>query len=1368
MGAPTDNDFNVFYSIKDSDKFRIVKGYLWLNNTMSEVGREVFPYDEDRSAQEKVSVVTRCYGFGGENHGVFRRWGIADTVKDSDIKSFISKYPNGCRYDDNGTEMFRFLKQSIDKRLAAERVQRQREQAALEERRRIEAEERRRQQAIEAEERRYQEQLRKQQEEEERRAREYRREQEAAKRRALSIAQEAEIAMSKAHCYEDLYAGIEKYRQAMEISWKELDFNVEEHVKKSDLYLGSCVKAALKEHQNKNYRNVLKYCSYVCDVSQAGVFGYDVDGFDMHFLSVVHKRTKEFHPEATCLSLMADVYLSMNNIDEAIRVAEYGVQAGGIRCMEILGDYYSTSREKKYVLLACYYFEMMGDVSDISLQKKRKCAQDKVITMRSDEVGQVMNAYSPDWLPLPQSNTDTWETYSNLPNKLLDKYDRISKNKDYITVRLANVPSNFEKFGYVPGQIDLSILWDAYRAAHTKTEKKLLFWKKSEYIGELREGDFVECCRYLWEKKYHNEVQVPGQEQEPVKVEPVQEEINFEHELDEEQIRREKADEYFRQGYACEKKNDTQGMLKAYLAAVDYGSAKAAISLGNMYRTGNGVEKNLERAVSLYEQSAGQGNRIGKRNLAKCYLEGIGVEKNFEKAIDLLVEAAEAGDENSGLGLVKIYGEWSHKDDNKRAYWLKKMADAGNVDCMFDLGEFYAKNREHLNEGEALKYYEKAAENGTDEMRLKVAKALDVKKYGDAGCVNLEAAKRWYCRVIAGTNDKLKLDAARGLDVLCNLDREVLREALDAAKAFDTYSLLGSSGNKEALAEAAYCKETGKGTEQDIDLAIAFYEQAGAGYEAKAEWCKKKRSGNMKDIAFLEHKNYSMPALIRDKHTNNNEYYLEGYPFGNSEEGISEYESNIYYIVKEYCMPAYLCASNDDGTDIRIIAELADDYMYANVHVNITGIYVYNMQDYDRVQIAHYNFSGALSSECKEEYPGGYEAGHCISNLRFYDSKAYFIYSNKTDTIKKAYIKCMDIDRNQVFTIYEKAAEIRRLFAIKEKLVFSATYENDDCDASWKKGWMILDLNTMTTECISNPLCNPENIVDDPEIYDVDSPRYNSGCSYDRNIVSFDFNRNIFWTRRGVLEGEDSKHLERISYIEPKSLWGDRDTVIPDLPIWRVPDNTNSLVRREYFDGTHRYFSTHYAVFKSTDINGEVCNWADSGHGECDRFKVIGDFLFLNAAGAEVGEEQYILSVERSEPIRKSWFDRKLDQEVLDAFHSKTRSIDLIPDTIHEEEQKSKNTEGNKTMADLKVEKVIGNTDVKYNICTFGSKFHIGFGVQVTIEINGKTYECKTHNSVKGRIDGMKKLFTENDIKLGDCIDACYYKDENRVVLVKK
>lgn len=86
---------------------------------------------------------------------------------------------------------------------------------------------------------------------------------------------------------------------------------------------------------------------------------------------------------------------------------------------------------------------------------------------------------------------------------------------------------------------------------------------------------------------------------------------------------------------------------------------------------------------------------------------------------------------------------------------------------------------------------------------------------------------------------------------------------------------------------------------------------------------------------------------------------------------------------------------------------------------------------------------------------------------------------------------------------------------------------------------------------------------------------------------------------------------------------------------------------------------------------------------------------------------------------------------------------------------------------DLFTTKVIGQTDIKYNICTFGAKFHIGFGAQVTIEINGNSYTCKTHNSAKGRIDAMKKLYNENGIAIGDTLNAHYSAEKNIITLEK-
>lgn len=49
----------------------------------------------------------------------------------------------------------------------------------------------------------------------------------------------------------------------------------------------------------------------------------------------------------------------------------------------------------------------------------------------------------------------------------------------------------------------------------------------------------------------------------------------------------------------------------------------------------------------------------------------------------------------------------------------------------------------------------------------------------------------------------------------------------------------------------------------------------------------------------------------------------------------------------------------------------------------------------------------------------------------------------------------------------------------------------------------------------------------------------------------------------------------------------------------------------------------------------------------------------------------------------------------------------------------------------------------------------------------GKVYSTKSHNTTKGRIDGMKKLYSENDIVLGDKLKATYISELKEIHLEK-
>lgn len=484
----------------------------------------------------------------------------------------------------------------------------------------------------------------------------------------------------------------------------------------------------------------------------------------------------------------------------------------------------------------------------------------------------------------------------------------------------------------------------------------------------------------------------------------------------------------------------------------------------------------------------------------------------------------------------------------------------------------------------------------------------------------------------------------------------------------------------------------------------------------------------------------------------NSEYYNQ-----NVYSKISEYNGRIYYINSSYNGHGYLCSSDSGGENIEIIADVKDDFRDSYIYINDTGIYLYYLGDYDRLLVQHLSLKGSLISECREEYEGGYNEGHNISALYSYDSDIYYVYKRNYMDEHKCVIKCMHIDEKRVEVIYKKAAAVNKLYATADKIIFLARYENDKCGELQADGWMVLDLNTYLVESLSNPYCSPENVIDDPDVYDEENPRYNDRHDYDRDIVFFDMNRLIFWTRRYEIEGDDSRHLKRIQYWEPHALWTDRDSIVADMPIWKV-ENSSSTVR-EYFDGIHHYYSEGYYVFKSSDKFGHIYEWSagNGGHGVCNDFRVIGDYLYLNIAAYD--EEQYPLGVGIGEPVRKSWFDKKLPQNALEAYINRKSSKGMLENELPEEREKKKiaDVPAEVEKADLTVEKVIGNTDVKYNICTFGSKFHIGFDVPVTIRMNGKEYSAKSHKSVKGRIDGMKKLYSENGIELGDKLRVTYY-----------
>ncbi len=83
--------------------------------------------------------------------------------------------------------------------------------------------------------------------------------------------------------------------------------------------------------------------------------------------------------------------------------------------------------------------------------------------------------------------------------------------------------------------------------------------------------------------------------------------------------------------------------LKLFEESAKKGSLESIIFLGNLYRTGLEVPKNVNKALEIYKIPGVENNMIVNYNIANIYYNGDGVDKNEELAIEFFKKAAKRG-----------------------------------------------------------------------------------------------------------------------------------------------------------------------------------------------------------------------------------------------------------------------------------------------------------------------------------------------------------------------------------------------------------------------------------------------------------------------------------------------------------------------------------------------------------------------------------------------------------------------------------------------------------------------------------------------------------------------------------------------------
>lgn len=297
----------------------------------------------------------------------------------------------------------------------------------------------------------------------------------------------------------------------------------------------------------------------------------------------------------------------------------------------------------------------------------------------------------------------------------------------------------------------------------------------------------------------------------------------------------------------------------------EQGDAAAQARLGYAYMRGEGVEKDMARAVVWWQKAAEQGDARAQMNLALAYSRGEGVEHDDAKAVEWWSKAAEQGVPRAqvllGYALYKGKGVAQDKAEARRLWrlaaaagdekakqlsgslgvewrwynvlavlfmvgaavcmwrdWrrlsrLKRGAAAGDVQAQFQLASYYrAKGKDKP----MMKWMLAAAEQGLPEAQLAVALACR-----DGRGVQQSSAEyiRW-----------LKSAADQGEDFpLVLLAQEYLsgeHVQKDAPEGLRLLHKAIDSGSADAVAVLGVCYGVGNGVEADEAQAMSLLRKA--------------------------------------------------------------------------------------------------------------------------------------------------------------------------------------------------------------------------------------------------------------------------------------------------------------------------------------------------------------------------------------------------------------------------------------------------------------------------------------------------------------------------------------------------------------
>lgn len=151
-------------------------------------------------------------------------------------------------------------------------------------------------------------------------------------------------------------------------------------------------------------------------------------------------------------------------------------------------------------------------------------------------------------------------------------------------------------------------------------------------------------------------------------------------------------------GYGC-KPAAFRDVLKQLDRPLKKEDAESMYFYGYTLQYHSNLEGNKQMAFICYLDAARRGHLLSQYMTGMCLLEGIGCAENVKDAIDWLTKAAEGGNLDAMQELYWSYGTFAEvrglaPDEEKKRYWMEKMAEAGVSLYQSLLGQYYYNGKE--------------------------------------------------------------------------------------------------------------------------------------------------------------------------------------------------------------------------------------------------------------------------------------------------------------------------------------------------------------------------------------------------------------------------------------------------------------------------------------------------------------------------------------------------------------------------------------------------------------------------------------------------------------------------------------------------